>query len=231
MFWARLPEPYATKSASHISFHTADARKAPWRGKKLEVSRHRHHPSSPLTNRRGGLRQGAVEKVVHRQVGHQAAVLQVDHAAGQALDLAQVVAAEHHGHGVRRARRAVAAAKSAIRASTSRLAWGVEAGGGLVEQPARRAAGPRPGPAPHAAAGRPTACGRSARRCRCRPTRCSAVSACSRASRQRVPRSHRPSATLFCALVRSMCGRWNSMAWRKVASQCRPPAWPCLPGH
>eukprot|EP01136_Pigoraptor_vietnamica_P011839 Opistho-1_new@51144 len=44
------------------------------------------------------MRQRAVEEIVGGQVGQQPALLQIDHAAGQAFDLAQVVAAENQRH-------------------------------------------------------------------------------------------------------------------------------------
>ena len=64
----------------------------------------------------------------------------------------------------------------------------------------------------------------------CKPTRCNACSANAFAAGQfkaSERSSHTPSATLFRADRRSMCGLWNSMAWRT------PGAWvscPCVGG-
>ena len=116
-------------------------------------------------------------------------------------------------------------ANSVIRASTSRLACGSRLAVGSSSS---------------STSGRRAQARASARRCccppeswrppcwatACRPTRSSASWACARACAHDSPcvrSSHRPRATLFSAEVRSRCGRWNSIAWRRAGSRQSSP--------
>jgi hypothetical protein len=88
----------------------------------------------------------------------------------------------------------------------------VQAGRGFVQEQQVRAAVPRPGPAPGAAAGRRRARVPAGRPGPARPTRCSAWRGAAARSPRGTPRSHSASCRLRRADRFSRKGRWNSMA-------------------